>query len=145
MSLIKWSPETTFFPSFSNWIDDFFPENAFKPAVKGVSIPAVNVTENKNAFKLNVIAPGFKKEDFKLEASNGYLTISGETSGEKEDKDEQFTRKEYSFNSFSRSFSLPENIVGDDISAQYTDGVLKVTLPKKRVEEEKPAKQIAVK
>ncbi len=145
MSLIKWNPETPFFPSISNWMEDFFPESGFKPAVKGISIPAVNVTENKNAFKLNVAAPGFKKEDFKLEARNGYLTISGETSDEKEDKDEQFTRREYSFNSFSRSFSLPENIIGDDISAQYTDGVLKVTLPKKKVEEEKPTKQIAIK
>lgn len=144
MSLIKWNPETSFFPTISNWMDDFFPDNGFKPAVKGISIPAVNVSENKNAFKLNVAAPGFKKEDFKLEVQHGYLIISGETSAEKEDKDETFTRREYSFNTFSRSFSLPENVNGDDISAQYADGVLKVTLPKKKVEE-KPSKQIAVK
>lgn len=145
MSLIKWNPETSFFPSVSTWMDGFFPDNGFKPATKGISIPAVNVTENKSAFKLNVAAPGFKKEDFKLEVQNGYLTVSGENSEEKEDKDETYTRREYAYNSFSRSFGLPENVSAEDISAQYTDGVLKVTLPKKKAEEEKPTKQIAVK
>ena len=144
MSLIKWSPETSFFPSLSNWMDDFFPENGFKPAIKGISIPAVNVTENKNAFKVNVAAPGFKKEDFKLEVQNGYLTISGEAREEKEEKDETFTRREYAYNTFSRSFGLPENVSAEDISAEYADGVLKVVLPKKKADE-KPVKQIAVK
>lgn len=144
MSLIKWNPENSLLPTISSWMDDFFPDNGFMPRMKGISIPAVNVSENKNAFKLNVAAPGFKKEDFKLEILNGYLTISGEASEEKEDKDEKFTRKEYSYNTFSRSFNLPENINGEEISAQYADGVLKVTLPKKKVEE-KATKQIAVK
>ena len=143
MSLVKWNPENSFFPSLSSWMDDFFADNGFKPAIKGVSIPAVNVTETQNAFKLNVAAPGFKKENFKLEVQNGYLTISGEVSEEKEDKDETFTRREYAYNTFSRSFSLPENVNGDDIAAQYADGVLKVTLPKKKADE-KPTKQIAV-
>jgi HSP20 family protein len=144
MSLVKWNPETSFFPSFSSWMDDFFPESSFKSAMKGVSVPAVNVKESKEAFKLDVAAPGFKKEDFKLEVKNGYLTISGESKEEKEDKDETFTRREYSFNSFSRSFSLPENVNAEHVEAQYSDGVLKVTLPKKK-SDEKPAKQIAVK
>ena len=144
MSVNKWSPATNLFPVLSNWMDDFFPENTFKPAVKGVSIPAVNVTENKNAFQLKVAAPGFKKEDFKLEVKNGYLTVSGESSEEKEDKEENYTRREYAYNTFSRSFGLPENVNGDDISAQYTDGVLKVILPKKSTEEQ-VTKQIAIK
>ncbi len=144
MSLVKWNPETSFFPSFSSWMDDFFPESSFKSAMKGVSVPAVNVKESKDAFKLDVAAPGFKKEDFKLEVKNGYLTISGESKEEKEDKDETFTRREYSYNSFSRSFSLPENVNGEDVEAKYSDGVLKVTLPKKK-SDEKPVKQIAVK
>ena len=115
MSLIKWNPESSFFPTFNNWMDDFFPENGFKPMVKGVSIPAVNVKENKTAFKLELAAPGFKKDDFKLEIKNGMLLISGETKEEKEDKDETYTRREYSYNSFNRSFSLPENVRGEDI------------------------------
>jgi HSP20 family protein len=97
MSLVKWNPETSLFPTFSSWMDDFFPDNGFKTAVKGVSIPAVNVTESKDAFKLKVAAPGFKKEDFKLEVQNGYLTISGENKEEKEDKDEKYTRQEYRY------------------------------------------------
>lgn len=144
MSLVKWNPQSSFFPSISNWMDDFFPESGFKPAAKGFSIPAVNVTENPKAFNLNVAAPGFKKEDFKLEVQNGYLTISGEVQEEKEDKDEKYTRKEFAYSTFSRSFSLPENVNNEDISAQYADGVLKVTLPKKKTEEGKPTKQIAV-
>ena len=144
MSLVKWNPENSFFPSLSTWMDDFFSENSFRSAMKGVSVPAINVKESKDAFKLHVAAPGFKKEDFKLEVKHGYLTISGESKEEKEDKDETFTRREYAYNSFSRSFSLPENINGEEIDAQYADGVLKVTLPKKKADE-KPGKQITVK
>jgi HSP20 family protein len=143
MSLVKWNPERRLFPI--NWMEDFFADN-FKPAVNGISIPAVNISENKTAFKLNVAAPGFKKEDFKLEVQNGYLVISAETKEEKEDKDEKYTRQEYFYNSFSRSFSLPEEIKEDNISAQYEDGLLKVTIPKLKVEETaKMTKQIAVK
>ena len=146
MSLVKWNPETSLFPGFSNWLDDFFPDNGDfpKPSVRGVSIPAVNVTENKDAFKLKVAAPGFRKDDFKLEIHNGYLTISGKSKEEKEDKDEKFTRQEYRYSTFSRTFTLPENIKGEAITAEYTDGVLKVTLPKKTVDE-KPVQQITVK
>lgn len=144
MSLVKWDPNTSFFPSFPRWMDDFFQDNNFMPAVKGVSIPAVNVKENKNTFKVDVAAPGFKKDDFKLEVQNGNLVISGEAKEEKEEKDEKFTRQEYSYSTFTRSFTLPESVDSESISAQYADGVLKVTLPKKKTTE-KPAKQIAVK
>lgn len=144
MSLIKWNPERRFFPS--NWMEDVFADDYFKPAVSGVSIPAVNISENKAAFKLNVAAPGFKKGDFKLEVQNGYLVISAETKEEKEETDEKYTRQEYFYNSFSRSFSLPENIKENDISAQYEDGLLKVVIPKQKAEEvAKMTKQIAVK
>lgn len=146
MSLIKWNPESSLFPAFSNWIDDFFADNGDfpMPKVKGISIPAVNVTENKDEFKLEVAAPGFKKEDFKLEVKNGYLTISGETKAEEEKKDEQYTRREFRFNSFNRSFTLPENIKDGDIKAKYNDGILFITLPKAKVEKTELAKTISV-
>ncbi|MFN0215066.1 MAG: Hsp20/alpha crystallin family protein [Saprospiraceae bacterium] len=143
MSLIKWNPERNLFPAFTNWMDDFFTEEGFMPKVKGISIPAVNIKENEKSFKLELAAPGFKKEDFKLEMQNGALVISGETKEEKEEKDESFTRREYSFNKFSRSFTLPENVKKDDISAVYKDGVLKIELPKAKAEE-KPSKLISV-
>lgn len=132
MALIKWNPETSFFPSLSSVMDDFFAGNSDfpTPMVKGVSIPAVNVTENKKEFKLEVAAPGFKKEDFNLEVKNGYLTISGESKSESENKDEQYTRREFRFNSFSRSFALPGNVREQDIQARYNDGILWITLPK---------------
>lgn len=145
MSLIRWTPENGLFPTISNWMEDFFSDDwMIKPSVKGVSIPAINVMENKEAFKLKVAAPGFKKEDFKLEVKNGRLTISGETKTEKEDKEEKFTRQEYAYNAFTRSFMLPENVNGENISAQYADGILDVVLPKKEATE-KPVQQIAVK
>lgn len=146
MSLVKWSPESPLFSSLSSWMDDFFPENFDfpKPMVKGITIPAVNVTENKNEFKVEVAAPGFKKEDFNLEIKNGYLTINGETKAEEEKKDEQFTRREFRFNSFSRSFSLPENVKETDIKARYNDGILLVTLPKTKVDKAELVKTISV-
>ncbi|GAB4499123.1 MAG: Hsp20/alpha crystallin family protein [Saprospiraceae bacterium] len=126
-------------------MEDFFDDNGdWVKLIRNSSMPAVNVKENKNAFKLEVAAPGFKKGDFKLEVQDGRLTISGETKEEKEDKDEKYTRQEYRYSSFSRSFTLPENVKSDDISAEYTDGVLKVTLPKKKAEE-KPVTKIVVK
>lgn len=144
MSLIKWNPELSFLPNPPSWMDDFFSDGDwFKPAIKGVSIPAINVTEGKKAFKLEVGAPGFKKDDFKIEVNNGYLTISGEHKNEKEDKEDKVTRREFSYSTFARSFTLPENVKSDDISAKYEDGILLITLPKSKVEE-KVAKTVAV-
>jgi HSP20 family protein len=102
------------------------------------------VSESRDAFKLSLAAPGFKKEDFRVEVREGVLTISAEDRQEREDKGEKYTRKEYTCSSFSRSFTLPEGVLGGDIVASYQDGELKITLPKK-VREEKPAMQIAVK
>lgn len=132
MALVKWNPETSFFPTFSSVMDDFFAGNGDfpTPMMKGISIPAVNVTENKKEYKLEVAAPGFKKEDFNLEVKNGYLTISGESKSDEEKKDEQYTRREFRYNSFSRSFALPDNVREQDIQARYNDGILWITLPK---------------
>lgn len=147
MALVKWNPEVSLFPSFPSWFDDFFADRgdfAF-PAVKGVSMPAVNVTENKNEYKLEVAAPGFKKEDFKLEVKNGYLTISGESKQESEKKEEdKYTRREFRYSSFSRSFALPDNVQDAKISARYNDGILLITLPKSEVEAADVSKTIAV-
>ena len=146
MALIKWNSDANLLPAISGWLDDFFPDTneMFRPALRGASLPAVNITENNDAFNVKVAAPGFKKEDFKLELHNGYLTISGETKEEKEDQNERYTRQEYRYSSFNRSFTLPENVRAEEIAAEYNDGILKVTLPKKKTEE-KPKQQIAVK
>lgn len=114
------------------------------PKVKGVSIPAVNVTENKSEFKLEVAAPGFKKDDFKLEVKNGYLIINGEHKTEMNKEDETYTRREFSFNAFSRSFALPENVEEGKINARYNDGILLVSLPKTKMAKEELIKTISV-
>ena len=86
-----------------------------------------------------VAAPGFKKEDFNLAVENGILTISAEQKEEKEEKDEKYTRREFISSSFSRSFSLPENIEENNIKGHYENGVLYVTVPKR--EQKKPQKK----
>lgn len=121
----------------------FFPDNGYK-SFNGMSVPAVNILETKKDFKLKIAAPGFKKNDFKLEVQHGLLTISGEMKMEKEEKEERYTRQEFSYSTFRRSFTLPENIKADKIGANYEDGLLTVTLPKVMIEE-KPKVQIAVK
>jgi HSP20 family protein len=125
-------------------MNDFFSDDWPQPAVKGLSIPAANITEAPDAFNLKMAAPGYRKEDFKLEIENGNLLISAETKEEKEEKTEKFTRREYSFGSFSRSFALPENVRRDQIAAEYKDGVLTVKLPKFE-SQEKPKLEIEVK
>lgn len=112
--------------------------------MRPVNIPAVNITEHPNEYLLSLAAPGMKKEDFKIDVDGNILTISSEKEENKEDKNKKFTRKEYSYSSFSRCFSLPEEIKQEKINAKYEDGVLKISLPRKE-ESKKPAiKKIAV-
>jgi len=110
------------------------------------TLPAVNVRENQNEFIIEVAAPGMKKDDFNLDFDNGRLSISSELSEEsKNDEGEKFTRREYYYRSFQRSFTVPQNIVDSDkIQAKYTDGILKVTLPKREEVKPKPTKQIKI-
>lgn len=110
-----------------------------------LNVPAVNISEQPNEFLLTLAAPGMKKEDFKIDVDGNMLTISSEKEENKEEKHKKFTRKEYNYSSFSRCFSLPEEIKQENIDAKYVDGVLKITLPRKE-EAKKPAvKKIAVK
>src|SRR5581483_6002150 len=90
----------------------------------------VNIAENKNHFDVSVAAPGLKKSDFNIDVEGNMLTISCEKEESKEDKDERYTRKEYNYTSFSRIFTLPEEVIKDKIEAAYEDGVLHITLPK---------------
>jgi HSP20 family protein len=112
------------------------------PTAKG--IPSVNVTETSNEFKIEVAAPGLEKKDFKIEIENGMLTISSEKEEEKKEEGKDWIRKEFSYNQFSRSFQLPENIVADKIDAKYENGLLKVALPKKEITVVNPKKEIKV-
>lgn len=107
------------------------------------NIPAVNVKENDGAFAIEVAAPGLKKEDFKLSLHENRLSISTKKEQSTEEKTEQYTRQEFNYSSFQRTFTLPKSVDGEKIEATYSDGILHVNLPKK--EEVKPAvKEIAV-
>ncbi len=113
---------------------------------KAMTVPAVNISENKEDYRVTVAAPGLKKSDFKIDMEGNMLIIRSEKEDNKEEKEERYTRKEYSFSSFRRSFTLPDDVRQDKIEASYEDGVLKLTLPKKE-EAKKMAmyKSIAVK
>ena len=110
-----------------------------------MNVPAVNITETKDEYLVSLAAPGLKKDDFKISLEGNMLTISSEKEEHKEESDKKFTRQEYSYSSFSRSFTLPEEINQEKIGAKYEDGVLKLSLPRKEEAKISLAKQIAVK
>ena len=112
---------------------------------KSLTLPRVNISEDKNNFTLDVAAPGLHKSDFKIDVNGNILTISAQKEENKEDKDEKYTRKEYNYSSFSRSFTLPEGVQQDKIEATYDGGVLKLSLPKNEKTAEKNHKAITVK
>ena len=110
----------------------------------GFNLPAVNIKENEKDFELELAIPGRKKEDFNIEVDDHVLTISAETKSEENVKEENYTRKEFSYESFKRSFTLPETVNEDKINAAYEDGVLKFTLPKKEEALPKPKRMIEI-
>jgi HSP20 family protein len=93
---------------------------------------------------LELAAPGMDKKDFKVNVENGTLTISAEKKEESKEEKKNYTRREYSYSSFSRSFRLPENCTAEKIDAKYDNGILRVTLPKKQMTLSQPAKEIKV-
>lgn len=146
MALVNWR-RNDWFPSFNTMVDNFFgdTDDFFKGWPRASeTIPAVNVVDSKEGYKLEVAAPGMKKEDFKVEVKNSMLTISAEGKQEKEEKKDDYTRKEFSYTSFSRSFWLPENVNADAIKATYNDGLLCLNVPKVKAVAEPEVKKIAI-
>lgn len=138
MTLVK------FKDSFPSFLDEFFGGDIFdSPRNMGIgnSLPAVNVKENDNNFELEVAAPGMKKEDFKIELDNNVLGISSESKSEDVEEKKKYTRREFSYRSFKRTFTLPGNVDAENIKANYSDGVLKIDIPK-RVEEKKSSSRL---
>ncbi len=133
MKLAK-SNKNIWFPSI---FDELFTPGLFETpshyAGVGFNVPAVNIKENETSFEITLAAPGKKKEDFNIELEENILTISSEKTEKKseENKDEKYTRKEFSYASFKRSFTLPETIDEENIAASYDHGVLAIRIPKK--------------
>lgn len=141
MTLVKHRPV-----HFNNVFDELFgniPATWGKDFQAGFNAPQVNIHETADAYHVELNAPGRNKEDFKVDINNDLLTISFEKKTEAENKDYKTIRKEFSFNSFKRSFSIDDKIDTEAIQAKYENGVLKLLLPKKEEVKTSP-KQIAI-
>ena len=143
MSLIKFNKQNRFFPwtneSLNNFLsaDDFLEENSL--------MPAMNVKEHNEDFEIEFAAPGFSKKDFEVTINDNILTVSGEKKHEKEEKEEGYTCKEFSYNSFKRSLTLPETInKNEEVKAIYENGILKLNLQKNELEKTQPKRVIEV-
>ncbi len=133
MSIVRYnSALNDFVPtSFSNLIDRFFNESVSRAGGSAYSfVPRVDIVEADKAFEIHVAVPGMNKEDFKLDLNDSLLTISGERKFTKEKKENSFHSIETQYGSFSRSFTLPENVDANNISAKYVNGILEITVPK---------------
>jgi len=132
MSNARFLPITPMDP-LAKWVDNMF--NSTLAQVMGadltVSSPSVNVLEHEDRFEMHLAAPGLDKSDFQLHLENGALVVSAERKNETEETTGQYTRKEFNYSSFKRTFRLDEGIDTERISAAYENGVLKVLLPKK--------------
>ena len=121
-------------PVFPSILDDFFVDDIFPFRRSNERVlPPTNIEETDKEFKLEMAIPGLNKDDINVEVDDNRLFVSTEAEESKEETEKNYTRKEYSYNSFERSFTLPDNATGD-VDAKYEDGVLHITLPKKKVE-----------
>ena len=108
------------------------------------SLPAVNIIESKDDYRIEVAAPGLNKEDFKINLENNVLTVSSEKEEKQEQKEEKVMRKEFSYYSFSRSFTLPLTVNSEKIRATHKDGILQVVIPKREEAKDKPSREISI-
>lgn len=154
MSLFKRNIENGGFPAVHSRLSDMFDLDNFlnepfyrSPMWNGETyskMPATNIEVTDDAYIVELAAPGLKKKDFHVDVDNGTLEISVEKKEEKKEKEQNFTRREYSYKSFYRSFALPESANVDKIKAKYQDGILRVELEKVSTAKEAPIKEIAV-
>jgi HSP20 family protein len=136
------------FPIWSSWIDDILNGDLtprFNPSFNmGMSLPKVNIKETAEAYFVEMAVPGLKKSDFNIDLDNRVLGISLNKEEEGEHKEGNYTRREFGYASFKRTFTLPETVDGNDIKAHYTDGILSIQLPKKEEARQKPARTIKI-
>jgi HSP20 family protein len=150
MALIKRNPTT--FPTVPRLFDDFFTRDVFDWGNRNFSttsttIPAVNILEDNDGFTVEMAAPGMNKKDFEITLENETLTVSSELKNERELKeDERYTRREFSYQSFHRSFHLPKSVVDETkIKAKYEDGMLRILIPKREEAKALPPRRIEIK
>ena len=148
MTLVKATDRM--FPTFPSVFDNFFSRdwldwNESNFSSTNSTLPAVNIRENDESFMIEMAAPGLSKDNFKVNLDRNRLVISSELRDEKNETEERYSRREFSYQSFQRSFTLPQGVVdGDKISAKYSNGILLVTIPKREEIKPKPAKEIDI-
>ncbi len=120
-------------PGFASILDNFFGDHANHPVLRNTHVPATNIKESDDGFALEVVAPGRKREDFSIKLDKDLLTISStqEKKVEENDKAGKYSRREFSYSNFSRSFRLPDTVNIEGIEAKYEDGILHILIPKK--------------
>lgn len=142
MKMIRWNND----PIFSELMNSFFdrdPENKlFRRS--GCAVPPTNITETEEAFELELAVPGMPKDQFSIEVENNVLTISSVKKEENEENGRNYARREFLAGCFTRSFMLPKSVDTEKIKAEYTDGILKVSLPKREEEKTKVKREIRI-
>lgn len=149
MSIIKRNRDS--FPSLSSVFDDFFNREFYNWGLSnysssGSTMPAVNIRETAENFEVEVAAPGMEKNDFKIQLDGNTLMISSEKELKSENKDgENYTRREFSYQSFQRTLVLPKDVVDEEkIKARYDNGVLRLSIPKREEAKQKSPRMISI-
>jgi len=147
MTLVKRKSDNLFPSLFDNFFSrDLMDWNNSNFSNTNTTLPAVNIRENDQEFIIEVAAPGMNKKDFNISLDNNQLNISSESTNETENNEGSYSRREFSYQSFSRSFRLPVSLIdGDKISAKYEEGILFIHLPKKEEAKPKPSRMISIK
>lgn len=144
MTLIKANENLVPFGLDNFFTNDNFFNNKWLESKTKTTLPAINIKENKNDFTIEFASPGFTKKDFHVDIDENILTISANKDSEIIEENHNFTRREFSYASFSRSFTLPKSINHDKIDAKYCDGILKLCIPKNEHSKLLPKKEIKV-
>lgn len=139
MNLIR--KQAPFFPSL---IDDFINQDWNLKTPSSTTLPAVNIKDLEAQFEIELAVPGMKKSDFEIEVEDGLLSISSSLEEEQVTEKGKFTRREFSYNSFKRTFTIPDSVDPSNIEAQYSDGVLQLRLPKRKEALRQPKKLIKI-
>jgi HSP20 family protein len=137
--------DTLRFPEGSLNEDGFLtPSRLFRSFMRETTLPSVNIKDNQKNFELELAVPGHKKEDLKVNVKDGILTVSSEKKHENEEEKQGYTRREFSYSSFTRSFMLPDNVDPDSIKASYHDGLLKLSIAKTKDLPESKGREINI-
>src|SRR6201992_741081 len=145
MTLVKFNNKanSSLMPGFNDVFDSIFNDTFFNDRMV-TRVPAVNISETENNYHVELAAPGLKKQDFKLNLERNNLTISVEQSADHQDNHKNYSKREYSYSSFVRSFTLPERAHDSRMNATYTDGILRIDIAK-REEAKMVRRQIEIK